>query len=160
MSNEAQALARDFLDALLGGGEEARTRVDWPRWRLMQLMQGTAGVDGQTREQLLARGNFGVEAELRALNGLRSLVEILLPRGWRFVDGYDNPMLEGLRGGPADNAPPQLRRYLTLLQEIARAAVPVTIAGRDDDEGRKLMTLLFVGGKYVGFLPGSTKAPE
>ncbi|MGZ3408331.1 MAG: hypothetical protein ACXVAN_17900 [Polyangia bacterium] len=155
--------ARAFLDALLGGAAEARAKVDWPRYRLMQLMQGTAGSDAAAREQLLARGfvelsrgTFGADAEERALRSLRSLVEILLPRGWRFVDGFDNPMLEGLRGGPAAGAPPNLTRYLTMLQEIARAAVPVTIAGKDDAEGRKLMTLLFVDGKYVGFLPGAT----
>lgn len=163
----AQKVARAFLDALYTGAADTRTRIDWPRWRLMQLMQGTAGSDGATREQLLARGfvelgkgNFGVEAEERAVRGLRSLVEILLPRGWRFVDDYENPMLAGLRGGPAPNAPPQLTRYLTMLQEIARGSAAVTIAGKDDDEGRKLMTMLFVDGKYVGFLPGTRKAPE
>lgn len=157
--------ARAFLDGLLAGegaGDDVRALVDWPRYRLMQLMQGTAGTDAATREQLLARGfvelgrgKFGADAEARALRSLRSLIEILLPRGWRFVDGYDNPMLAALVAGPAPGAPPNLTRYLTMLQEIARAAVPVTIAGRDDDEGQKLMTLLFVGGKYVGFLPGS-----
>ena len=96
-------------------------------------------------------GAFGAEAEERALRSLRSLVEILLPRGWRFVDGFDNPMLAALAGGPAPGAPPNLTRYLTMLQEIARAATPVTIAAKDDDEGQKLMTLLFVDGKYVGF---------
>ena len=157
--------ARAFLDGLLAGGDEVRARVDWPRYRLMQLMQGTAGSDAATREQLLARGfvelsrgSFGADAEERALRSLRSLIEILLPRGWRFVDGYQSPMLAGLRGGPAAGAPPNLTRYLTMLQEIARAAAPVTIAARDDDEGRKLMTLLFVDDKYVGFLPGSLKA--
>lgn len=158
-------IARAFLDALYSGSDDTRARIDWPRWRLMQLMQGTAGVDTATREQLLQRGfvelgkgNFGVDAEERAVRGLRSLVEILLPRGWRFVDGYVSPMLEGLRGGPAAGAPPQLTRYLTMLQELARAAVAVTIAGKDDDEGKKLMTLLFVDGKYIGFLPGSLPA--
>ena len=99
--------------------------------------------------------NFGAEAEERALRSLRSLIEILLPRGWRFVDGYESPMLVGLRGGPAAGAPANLTRYLTMLQEIARVAEPVTIAAKDDEEGKKLMTLLFVDGKYVGFLPGS-----
>lgn len=159
-----RAEARAFLDGLVGGAElaELRARVDWPRYRLMQLMQGTAGSDAAARERLLARGfvelgrgAFGPAAEERALNSLRSLIAILLPRGWRFVDGYENPMLAALVGGPARGTPPNLSRYLTLLQELARAAAPVTIAGKDDDEGRKLMTLLFVGGKYVGFLPGS-----
>jgi len=68
-------------------------------------------------------------------------------------------MLAALAGGPAPGAPPNLGRYLGMLQEIARAATAVTIAGKDDDEGKKLMTLLFVDGKYVGFLPGSAKAP-
>jgi hypothetical protein len=156
--------ARRFLDGLFGGGD-VRAGVDWPRYRLMQMMQGTAGSDAATREQLLARGfvelsraAFGAEAEERALRSLRSLVEILMPRGWRLVDGYQNPMLAALAGGPAPAAPPNLARYLTMLQEIVRAAQVVTIAGKDDDEGRKLMTLLFVDGKYVGFLPGS--APE
>jgi hypothetical protein len=153
--------ARAFLDGLLGGAD-ARALVDWPRYRLMQLMQGTAGSDAAAREQLLARGfvelsrgKFGADAEERALRSLRSLIEILLPRGWRFVDGFANPMLDGLRGGPAAGAPPNLSRYLTMLQEIARAAEPVTIAAKDDVEERKLMTLLFVDGKYVGFLPGA-----
>lgn len=160
--------ARAFLDGLLGDASVDRLRalVDWPRYRLMQLMQGTAGTDAETREQLLARGfvelsrgSFGAEAEERALKSLRSLIEILLPRGWRFVDGFANPMLAALVGGPAPGAPPNLTRYLTMLQEIARAAAPVTIAAKDDDEGRKLMTLLFVDGKYVGFLPGALQRP-
>jgi hypothetical protein len=159
-----RAEARAFLDGLVGDApvERLRALVDWPRYRLMQLMQGTAGSDAATREQLLARGfvelgrgTFGADAEERALRSLRSLIEILLPRGWRFVDGYDNPMVAALIAGPAAGAPPNLTRYLTMLQEIARAATPVTIAGKDDDEWRKLMTLLFVDGKYVGFLPGS-----
>lgn len=164
----AKEAARAFLDGLVGDGpvERLRAGVDWPRYRLMQLMQGTAGTDAATREQLLARGfvelsraSFGADAEERALKSLRSLLAILLPRGWRFVDGYDNPMLAALAGGPAPGAPPNLTRYLTMLQEIVRAATPVTIAGRDDDEGAKLMTLLFVDGRYVGFLPGSRQSP-
>jgi hypothetical protein len=162
MRGDLRAETRAFLDGLLAG-DDVRARVDWPRYRLMQLMQGTAGSDATTREQLLARGfvelgrgKFGAEAEEQALRSLRSLVEILLPRGWRFVDGFANPMLAALIAGPAPGAPPNLTRYLTMLQEIARAATPVTIAGKDDDEGQKLMTLLFVGGKYVGFLPGTT----
>ncbi len=157
--------ARAFLDGVLGD-RDVRALVDWPRYRLMQLMQGTAGSDAAAREQLLARGfvelsrgQFGADAEERALRSLRSLIDILLPRGWRFVDGSDNPMLAALAGGPAPGAPPNLTRYLTMLQEIARAATPVTIAAKDDDEGKKLMTLLFVDGKYVGFLPG-TLAPR
>jgi len=156
-----RAEAKAFLDGLYAG-KDVRDSVDWPRYRLMQMMQGTAGTDPAMREQLLARGfvelsraTFGAEAEERALRSLRSLVEILLPRGWRFVDGFANPMLAALAGGPAVGAAPNLSRYLTMLQEIARAAVPVTIAAKDDDEGRKLMTLLFVDGKYVGFLPGA-----
>jgi hypothetical protein len=163
---DVRQAARALLDGLLGGGD-VRGRVDWPRYRLMQLMQGTAGVDTATREQLLARGfielargSFGAEAEERAVRSLRSLVEILLPRGWRFVDEYENPMLAGLRGGAVPGAPPNLTRYLTMLQELTRAAEPVTIAGKDDDEGRKLMTLLFLDGKYVGFLPGSLPTPS
>jgi len=169
MSGGAKQTARAFLDGLLAGDADDRVRalVDWPRYRLMQLMQGTAGTDAATREQLLARGfvelgkaQFGADAEERAVRGLRSLVEILMPRGWRVVEGYENPMLGGLRGGPTESAPPQLKRYLTMLQEIARGAAAVTIAGKDDDEGRKLMTLLFVDDKYVGFLPGTRKAAE
>ena len=163
-----KATAQLFLDGLLGAAsaDDLRAQVDWPRYRLMQLMQGTAGTDAATREQLLARGfvelsrgRFDANAEERALRSLRSLVAILLPRGWRFVDGYDNPMLAGLRGGPAAGAPPNLSRYLVMLQEIARAAVPVTVAADDDGHGQKLMTLLFVDGKYVGFLPGALPAP-
>src|SRR5262245_66653200 len=92
-----------FLDGLYAG-KDVRAAVDWPRYRLMQMMQGTAGTDAATREQLLARGfvelaraSFGAEAEERALRSLRSLVEILLPPGWRFVHGCDTPMVR-LRG--------------------------------------------------------------
>lgn len=164
--SDARALARRFLDGLFGGGELAplRALVDWPRYRLMQLMQGTAGTDVATRESLLARGfvelargKFGDEAEERALRSLRSLVTILMPRGWRFVDGFDNPMLAALRGGPTAGAPAQLARYLTMLQELTARAEAVTVAGREDAEGRKLMTLLIVDGRYVGFLPGAQR---
>jgi hypothetical protein len=163
MHDEEHAMndTRAFLDGLLAG-DDVSARVDWPRWRLMQLMQGTAGSDAPTREQLLARGfvelaraNFGPDDEARSLRSLRSLIEILLPRGWRVVADYENPMVIALRGGPAPGTPPNLTRYLKMLQEIAQTASVVTIAARDDDEGKKLMTLLFVDGKYVGFLPGS-----
>jgi hypothetical protein len=162
--SDAQAHARLFLEALLGdaSSDAAARLVDWPRFRLMQLIPGTAGSDPELREQLiarglveLARGRFGAAEEERAVRSLRSLVELLLPRGWRFVDDYVNPMLVGLASGPTPSTPPNLKRYLTMLQELAQNAEAVTIAGRDDVEGQKLMTLLFVDGRYVGFLPGS-----
>src|SRR5438270_12348337 len=106
MRGDLRAETRAFLDGLLAG-DDVRAQVDWPRYRLMQVMQGTAGSDAATREQLLARGfvelgrgTFGADAEERALRSLRSLIEILLPRGWRFVDGYDNPMIAALAAGP------------------------------------------------------------
>ncbi len=158
MSDAAfKQIARAFLDALYTGSDDTRTRIDWPRWRLMQLMQGTAGVDTATREQLLQRGfvelgkgNFGVDAEERAVRGLRSLVEILLPRGWRFVDGYDNPMLAALRGGPVAGAPPTKYPALPRLWELTQDA----LAGADEVTyaGAKRVTLLFVGDRLAGVL--------
>jgi hypothetical protein len=159
-----EKLATTMIDALLGTmaeGEVAKL-IDWPRFRLMQLMQGSAGVDAAMREQLIARGlvelaraKLGADVEERAVRSLRALMQILLPRGWRFVDDFANPLLSGLRGGPAANAPHALKHYLTMLQELSQTAEDVTIAALDDVHGQKLMTLLFVAGKYVGFLPGA-----
>lgn len=154
-------VARQFLDGLLGRepAESLRQHIDWPRFRLLQLMQGTAGTDVATRERLLARGllelergRFDVETEERALQALRSLFAQLLPQGWRFCEEGENPLLAALRAGPAATTPPQLRRYLTLLQEVACAASAVTVIGREP--GPRLVTLLFVEERYVGFLPG------
>jgi hypothetical protein len=161
---ETERRAERLIEALLGtmAERELAALIDWPRFRLMQLIQGTAGVDPVAREQLIARGlaeleraTLGPEVEERAVRSLRALVQILLPRGWRFVDGFVNPMLAALRGGPTATTTPSLKRFLTRLAELAQAAQAVTIAALDDVHGKKLMTLLFVDGKYVGFLPGA-----
>jgi hypothetical protein len=166
---EGKAQARSFLEGLLGGEAPAEAllgRVDWPRLGLMQLMQASAGAEAAARDELIARGldalgkaQLGRDMQERALASLRSLIEILIGRTWRFVDGYENPLLEGLRAGPLPSTPPALRRYLERLAEVARAAQPVTIAARDPDAG-KVMTLLFVDGAYAGFLPGALAAPR
>ena len=167
--SNARASAQQFLDALFTDAPAAslRARVDWPRFRLMQLMQATAGADVAAREDLVTRGLDALaklpegtavpDLEERALRSLRSLIEILIGRRWRFVDGYDNPLLAGLRAGPVAAAPPGVRRYLLQLAELARAATPVTITNADDDDGQKLMTLLLVDGRYCGFLPGNLR---
>jgi hypothetical protein len=163
---ETERRAERLIEQLLGTTPEREiaTLIDWPRFRLMQLMQGSAGVDAALREQLIARGlvelaraKLGPDVEERAVRSLRALVQILLPRGWRVVDGFVNPLLAALRGGPAEGTPPSLKHYLQLLQELATAAQVVTIAALDDVHGQKLMTLLFVDGKYVGFLPGAQR---
>jgi hypothetical protein len=164
---EGTAQARQFLDALLGGDAPAEMlveRVDWARLGLMQLMQASAGADAAAREELVARGldaldkaKLGRDMQQRTLASLRSLIEILIGRSWRFVEGYGNPLLEALRAGPLPSTPPALRRYLERLAEVARAATPVTIAARDP-EASKVMTLLFVDGAYAGFLPGALAA--
>jgi hypothetical protein len=161
---EGKAQARAFLEGLLGGEAPAESlleRVDWARLGLMQLMQASAGTQAQAREELVARGldaldkaKLGRDMQLRTLASLRSLIEILIGRTWRFVDGYQNPLLEGLRAGPLPSTPPTLRRYLERLSEVARAALPATIAAKDPD-ATKVMTLLFVDGLYAGFLPGA-----
>jgi hypothetical protein len=160
---QVRAAAKQFLAALLtdGGETTAAARVDWPRFGLMQLMQASAGNDPQAREELIRRGlealakvQPGPDLQARALSTLRSLIEILIGRTWRFADGFVNPLLEALRAGPVPATPPALRRYLERLAELARAATPVTIAARDA-EATKAMTLLFVDGLYVGFLPGT-----
>jgi len=124
-------------------------------------MQASAGTQAEAREQLVARGmealdkaKLGRDMQLRTLASLRSLIEILIGRSWRAVERFDNPLLEGLRAGPVPTTPPALRRYLERLSEVARAAVPVTIAAKDP-EATKVMTLLFVDGLYAGFLPGA-----
>lgn len=164
MELKTKTRAKLLVDGLLGTIAESdlARQIDWTRFRLMQLMQGSAGVDAALREQLIARGLVelarakpGAEIEERAVRSLRALLQILLPRGWRFVDGFINPMLEALRGGPSASAPPSLGHYLKMVQEVMLAAQPVTIAAADDLHGQKLMTLLFVDGKYVGFLPGA-----
>lgn len=161
---ETERRVETLIEALLGTTPERdiAALIDWPRFRLMQLMQGSAGVDAAMREQLIARGlvelaraKLGPDVEERAVRSLRALVQILLPRGWQRIDDFVNPMLAALRGGPAESTPPSLKHYLKLLQELTRAAESVTIAALDDREGHKLMTLLFVAGKYVGFLPGA-----
>jgi hypothetical protein len=163
---DVRTQAERFLQALLGGPPtaELRAQVDWARFGLMQLMQATAGVDAAAREDLVTRGLDALakvqpapDVQERALLSLRSLVEILIGQSWRFIEGWANPLLAGLRAGPLPSTPPGLRRYLERLAEVARAATPVTIAPVDP-EATKLMTLLFVDELYAGFLPGA--APQ
>jgi hypothetical protein len=165
----ARTAARQFLDALLGdaSAELLRPAIDWRNFRLMQLMQATTSVPPENREQLVARGLETLaavtdapipEVEERALRSLRSLIEILLGRSWRFVEGYENPLLEGLRAGPILTTPPAMRRYLDELATLARMASAVTIAAREEEVGQKLMTMLFLDGRYCGFLPGTLPA--
>lgn len=165
----ARTAARQLLDALLGdaSAETLRPSIDWRNFRLMQLMQATTSVPPENREQLVARGLETLaavgdapvpEVEERALRSLRSLIEILIGRAWRFVESYENPLLEGLRAGPILTTPPAMRRYLDELATLARMASAVTIAAREEEVGQKLMTLLFLDGRYCGFLPGTLPA--
>jgi hypothetical protein len=152
--------AEEFLESLFveDGPPPA---IDWDRYRLMQLIPGTAGVtDPAMRDQLiqrgfveLAKGTFDAETEKRSLVSLRLLVSQILGDKLRVVDGFSNPMVAALRGGPAPGAPPNVARLLSAVSDIVRNAEPVTIAAADDLVGERLMTLLFVDGKYVGFLP-------
>jgi hypothetical protein len=162
---DPKAAAQAFVSALLGdtSWDELRTLVDWPRFRLMQLMQATAGSEPAARDQLLSRAldalavaTPGAEAEERALRSLAALIEVLIGKQWRFVDEWANPLLKGLRAGPLPGTPPGLKRYLERLAEVANAATAVTMTARDP-EATKLMTLLFVDGLYAGFLPGELK---
>jgi hypothetical protein len=160
------ALAQRFLSALFSDSGELPD-VDWERFRVMQLIQGTAGADAADRERLVGRGLVELarapltdETRRRAASSLRALFEVILPRGWRVVSGYVNPMVARLALGPQAGAPPNVTRFLQLLAEIARDAAAVTVCARDDDEGHKLVTLLFVDGRYVGFLPGTQLSPS
>ena len=135
--------------------------VDWARFRLMQLIPGTAGVtDAALRDQLIARGfeelekgSFDAETERRSIVSLRTLVRQLLGEQPRVI-AYENPMVGALGRGPAPHAPPNLKRLLTAVAEIVSRATPVSIAAEGDAIGERIMTLLFVEGRYVGFLPG------
>jgi hypothetical protein len=160
MSAAPPEYATEFLARLFVEDGPAPA-IDWERYRLMQLIPGTAGVtDPKVRDQLIQRGfvelgkgAFDAETEQRSLVSLRVLVAQILGDKLRVVDGFTNPMVAALRGGPAPGAPPNVARLLAAVSDIVQHAEPVTIAAADDLVGERLMTLLFVDGKYVGFLP-------
>ena len=165
----ARTAARQFFDALLGdaSADALRPSIDWRNFRLMQLMQATTSVPPENREALVERGLTTLaavadspvpEVEERALRSLRSLIEVLLGRAWRFVENYENPLLAGLRAGPIASTPPAMRRYLDELATLVRMASAVTISAREEEAGQKLMTLIFLDGRYCGFLPGTLPA--
>ncbi len=156
MSSE---IAQEFLERLLRE-HGAAPAIDWDRFRLMQLIPGTAGADVKTREQLLqrgfvelGRGKFDAEAEARSIRSLRALFTQIIGTHFRLVE-HDNPMLAALAVGPSPDAPPNLKRLLLAVADVVAHAQAVTVAGEADPLGERLMTLLFVEGKYVGFLPG------
>ena len=152
--------AKTFL-ARLFAEDGPPPAIDWDRYRLMQLIPGTAGVtDPKIRDQLiqrgfveLAKGQFDAETERRSLISLRTLVSQVLGEKLRVVEGFVNPMVAALAGGPAPGAPPNVARLLAAVSDIVKHAEAVTIAAESDLVGERLMTLLFVDGEYVGFLP-------
>ena len=154
------ATAHRFLERLFDADGDTPP-IDWDRFRLMQLIPGTAGApDAHTRDQLVARGfveiakgSFDAETERRSLSSLRALFQQIIGADYKLV-AYDNPMLEALRIGPAPGAPANLARLLSAVADIAAHAEAVTIRSDGDVLGERLMTLMFVDGKYVGFLPG------
>jgi hypothetical protein len=160
----AADLALEFIARLFADdGDAPPPAIDWERFRLMQLIPGTAGVaDAKMRDQLvargfveLARGQFDAETERRSILSLRTLIGQLLGERVRVVDGYANPMVAALQNGPSAGTPPNLARLLSAVAEIAARADAVTICAESDLVGERLMTLLFIDGKYVGFLPGA-----
>ena len=156
----AQAtVAETFLADL--ADEQKKPAIDWDRYRLMQLIPGTAGVtDPKLRDQLVARGfvelakgAFDEETEKRSLLSLRVLVYQIVGDSPRIVVGFENPMVKALSSGPVAGAPPNVARLLAAVSDIVRNATAVTVAAGTDLIGERLMTLLFVDDRYVGFLP-------
>ena len=153
-------LALDFLARLFDESGPA-PHVDWERYRIMQLIPGTAGVaDAAARDRLiergfieLAKGGFDEAAQRRSIESLRSLVGQVLGTRHRVL-AFQNPMVEAMAAGPAPSTPPNLARLLSAVAEIVQRATSVTVAAEADAIGERLMTLLFVDGAYVGFLPG------
>lgn len=160
-----QNLALDFLARLFDEAGPLRSnegpRIDWERYRLMQLIPGTAGVaDAGARDRLIERGfielgkgGFDEAAERRSIESLRSLVGQVLGTRHRVVP-FTNPMATALAQGPAPSTPPNLKRLLTAVADIVQRAEAITVAAESDAIGERLMTLLFIDGAYVGFLPG------
>ncbi|MEO6953565.1 MAG: hypothetical protein ABI321_17320 [Polyangia bacterium] len=152
-------VAETFLSQL--ADESASPAIDWERYRLMQLIPGTAGVtDPKLRDQLVARGfvelakgSFDAQTEKRSLLSLRVLVHQILGENPRIVPGFVNPMVAALSSGPGPGAPPNLARLLSAVSDIVSHAKAVTLAHETDLVGERLMTLLFVDDRYVGFLP-------
>jgi hypothetical protein len=161
-----EEIAHQFLDSLLSSTERRPApKIDWPLFRLLQIIEGTSGTDLETRERLVGlglaeidRSIFDAEAETRSLSALRKLYRSLLGTGWRFVADYENPMLGALRGGPLPETPPNLKRFLVEVEEVVRRAKSITVVAQADESERRLVTLLFIDEKYVGFLPGSRAA--
>lgn len=157
---KAEAIARQFLERLFDSEGEAPA-VDWDRFRIMQLIPGTAGAPNlQARDQLvqrgfieIAKGSFDADTEARSLSSLRALYDQVIGPHYKVV-AFDNPMLAAMRQGPAPGTPPNLARLLSAVCEIVSRAEPVTIAADGDVLGERLVTMLFVEGRYVGFLPG------
>ena len=163
----SEQLAREFIARLLDE-HGPPPKVDWERYRLMQLIPGTAGVaDPKARDALvargfaeLARGRFDAEAEQRSLASLRALVAQILGAQPTIVHGFSNPLVAALSGTPSPATPPNLARLLSAVGEILRQAEPVTVVAQDDALGERMMTLLFVEGAYAGFLPASRALPQ
>jgi hypothetical protein len=161
-----EALAEAFLARLLDE-DGPPPAVDWERYRLMQLIPGTAGVsDLKMREALVARGfvelakgTFDAETERRSIISLRALVSQVLRGQPRVEAGFTNPLVASMKNGPGPGTPPNLARLLSAIAEIARSATAVTVVGDEDALGERMMTLLFLDGKYVGFVPASRPTP-
>jgi hypothetical protein len=165
MSDDAE-LARGFIRQLLDE-DGPPPNVDWDRFRLMQLIPGTAGVsDVKARDALigrgfveLAQGTFDTETERRSLTSLRTLMLQIVGDTPRVVPGFANPLVATLTHPPVLATPPNLTRLLSSVGEILREAHAVTIVGSEDALGERMMTLLFVDGQYVGFLPATRALP-
>src|SRR4029079_15660804 len=97
-TTDRRATAQAFLHRLFDE-EGPAPEIDWDRFRLMQLIPGTAGADAAAREQLLARGfvelgrgTFDAEAEDRSIRSLRAPISQVIGARFRIV-AFDNPMV-------------------------------------------------------------------
>ena len=163
----SEGLAEAFLARLLDD-KGPPPDVDWERYRFMQLVPGTAGArDVAEREALvgrglveLAQGTFDAETERRSLISLRTLVTQILGQRPQMVPGFENPLVDTLSRAAAPGTPPNLKRMLDGVAEIVRAADAITVRSEADPLGERMMTLLFIDGRYVGFLPASQALPS
>jgi hypothetical protein len=157
-----EEIARTFLARLFAEHGPAPD-IDWEKFRLMQLIPGTAGVsDPMKRDALvergfieLGRGKFDANIERRSLDSLRALITQVLGTRPVILSGFSNPLVDAMSNSPAPTTPPNLMRLLGAVGEIVRQADAVTFGAPGDKLGERLMTLLFVDGRYVGFLPAS-----